>query len=92
MRVKLLTFGLVIPVCAATLFLMTAARPEAAVHAAATQAAAKAAKPAASPVTEYGYKVVKSYAHDRRSFTQGFEFRAGVILSLIHISEPTRPY
>ena len=79
MRVKLLTFGLVIPVCAATLFLMTAARPEAAVHAAAPQAAAKAAKPAASPVTEYGYKVVKSYAHDRRSFTQGFEFRAGVI-------------
>jgi len=79
LRVKLLTFGLVIPVCAATLFLMTAARPEAAVHAAAPQAAAKAAKPAASPVTEYGYKVVKSYAHDRRSFTQGFEFRAGVI-------------
>ena len=79
MRVKLLTFGLVIPVCAATLFLMTAARPEAAVHAAAPQAAAKAAKPAASPVTEYGYKVVKSYAHDRGSFTQGLEFRAGVL-------------
>jgi glutaminyl-peptide cyclotransferase len=79
LRVKLLTFGLVIPVCAATLLLMTAAKPEAAVHAAPAQAAAKAAKPAASPATEYGYKVVKSYAHDRRSFTQGFEFRAGVI-------------
>jgi glutaminyl-peptide cyclotransferase len=74
LRVKLLTVGLVIPVCAA-LYLLSAATPEAS-----TQAAAKAAaKPAASPAIEYGYKVVKTYAHDRRSFTQGFEFRAGVI-------------
>ncbi len=71
MRVKLLTFGLLIPACAATLFVMP-------VRATMTQAAGAAAKAAASP-TEYGYKVVKTYAHDRRSFTQGLEFRAGVL-------------
>lgn len=72
MRVKLLTFGLLIPVCAATLFVIPA-------RATTTQAAGAAAKAAASPVTHYGYKVVKTYAHDRRSFTQGLEFRAGVL-------------
>jgi glutaminyl-peptide cyclotransferase len=70
LRVKLLGFGLVVP---ATLCLLSFATPEAA-----TQAAKAAAKPASGPI-EYGYKVVKSYAHDRRSFTQGFEFRAGVL-------------
>jgi glutamine cyclotransferase len=74
LRVKLLTLGFVIPVCAAALYSTTAATPEAA-----TQAARPAAKAAASPAIEYGYKVVKSYAHDRRSFTQGLEFRAGVL-------------
>jgi glutamine cyclotransferase len=72
LRVKLLSFGLLIPVCAATLFVMPA-------RATTAQAAKAAAKPATAPATEYGYKVVKSYAHDRRSFTQGLEFRAGVI-------------
>lgn len=75
MRVKLLSFGLLIPVCAVTLFVMPA-------RATTTQAAkpAKAVqKPATAPAIEYGYKVVKSYAHDRRSFTQGLEFRAGVL-------------
>lgn len=76
MRVKLLTFGLLIPACAATLFVIPA-------RATTTQAAKAPAKPAAAakpaPATEYGYKVVKSYAHDRRSFTQGLEFRAGVL-------------
>jgi glutaminyl-peptide cyclotransferase len=71
LRVKLLTFGLLIPACAATLFVMPA-------RATVTQPAGAAAKAAASP-TEYGYKVVKSYAHDRRAFTQGLEFRAGVL-------------
>jgi glutaminyl-peptide cyclotransferase len=72
LRVKHLTFGLLIPVCAATLFVMPA-------RATMTQAAGAAAKAAAGPATEYGYKVVKTYAHDRGSFTQGLEFRAGVI-------------
>jgi glutamine cyclotransferase len=75
LRVKLLSFGLLIPVCAVTLFVMPA-------RATTTQAAkpAKAVqKPATAPAIEYGYKVVKSYAHDRRSFTQGLEFRAGVL-------------
>jgi glutamine cyclotransferase len=76
LRVKLLALGLVIP---ATLCLLSVATPKAATQAAAKAAAAKpAAKPATGPI-EYGYKVVKSYAHDRRCFTQGFEFRAGVI-------------
>jgi glutaminyl-peptide cyclotransferase len=71
LRVKLLTFGLVI---SATLYLMPAATPKAA-----TQPAGAAAKAATGAPVQYGYKVVKTYAHDRRSFTQGFEFRAGVI-------------
>jgi glutamine cyclotransferase len=67
LRVKLLTFGLLIPLCAASLS-VTPVR--------ATQAGA-AAKAASTP--EYGYTVVKSFAHDRRAFTQGLEFRAGAI-------------
>jgi len=80
LRVKLLTFGLLIPVCAATLFVMPAraTSTHGAAHEAG-QAAGAAAKPAAARATEYSYKVVKTYAHDRRSFTQGLEFRAGVI-------------
>jgi glutaminyl-peptide cyclotransferase len=66
LRVKLLTFGLSILVGAATL------------SAVVTQAPARAVAKA-STATEYGYKVVKTYAHDRRAFTQGLEFRAGIL-------------
>jgi glutamine cyclotransferase len=72
LRVKLLTFGLLIPVCAATLCVMP-------VRATMTQPAGAAAKAATAAPIEYGYTVVKSYAHDRRSFTQGLEFRTGVL-------------
>ena len=65
MHVKLLTFGLFIPVCAAAIAVQA-------------QAPGGAAAKTASPV-EYGYKVVKTYGHDRRAFTQGLEFRAGVL-------------
>jgi glutamine cyclotransferase len=75
LRVKLLSFGLLIPVCAATLFVM----PARATTTQAAKAAKAVQKPATAPAIEYGYKVVKSYAHDRRSFTQGLEFRAGVL-------------
>lgn len=78
MRVKQLTFGLLIPVCAATVFMMPA-RATATLGATQAAGAAAKAKAAASPATEYGYKVVKTYAHDRRAFTQGLEFRAGVL-------------
>ena len=75
MRVKLLTFGLLIPVCAATLFVM----PVRATTRRRRRPGRAANTDGRGPHTEYGYKVVKSYAHDRRSFTQGLEFRAGVL-------------
>lgn len=72
MRVKLFTFGFSIIICVVTLTVMP-------VRATTTQAAAKAPAAKAASVPEYGYRVVKTYAHDRRSFTQGLEFRAGVL-------------
>ena len=33
----------------------------------------------AAAAPEYGYRVVHVYPHDRRAFTQGLEFRAGVL-------------
>ena len=27
---------------------------------------------------QYGYRIIKTYPHDRTAFTQGFEFRDGV--------------
>jgi glutaminyl-peptide cyclotransferase len=76
LHVKLLTFGLLIPACAITLSVMPVI---AVTSVGATQKAAGAAAKAPAAVQEYGYKVVKSYAHDRRAFTQGLEFRAGVL-------------
>ena len=46
--------------------------------------AARPDEPAASsadppPVSHYGYKVVKSYPHDRRFFTQGLVYEDGFL-------------
>jgi glutaminyl-peptide cyclotransferase len=70
LHVKLLTFGFFTLVGAATLSVM----PVRATMQAPAKAAAKAA---ATP--EYGYQIVKTFAHDRRAFTQGLEWRAGAI-------------
>src|SRR5262249_32456126 len=31
------------------------------------------------PAQQYGYRVVKTYPHDRTAFTQGLEFRDGIL-------------
>jgi glutaminyl-peptide cyclotransferase len=38
-----------------------------------------AAAIATAAAPEYGYRVVHVYPHDRSAFTQGLEFRAGVL-------------
>jgi glutaminyl-peptide cyclotransferase len=50
-----------------------------AVASAHTQASAKPARAAARATPEFGYKVVRTYPHDRTAFTQGLEYRAGVL-------------
>ena len=38
-----------------------------------------AALAATAQTPQYGYRIVHVYPHDRRAFTQGLEFRAGVL-------------
>jgi glutaminyl-peptide cyclotransferase len=44
---------------------------------ASSQHAALTQRPTSAPV--YGYRVIHTYPHDRNAFTQGLEFRAGVL-------------
>ncbi len=43
------------------------------------QAAPPAAHVEPPPVVRYGYKVIRSYPHDRRAFTQGLEYEGGFL-------------
>jgi glutamine cyclotransferase len=45
----------------------------------AAQPGQPAAAPAEPPVSHYGYKVVKLYPHDRRSYTQGLVYEDGFL-------------
>jgi glutamine cyclotransferase len=50
-----------------------------ALAAAGEQQKAPKAAPAGAPAPVHGYKVVRSYPHDRQAFTQGLEFVDGVL-------------
>jgi glutaminyl-peptide cyclotransferase len=63
---------------------MLVASPIAHIHAAQAKARPKPAAPAAAAAVpaapmQYGYKVVNKYPHDRTAYTQGLEYREGVL-------------